>query len=178
MISQLHETNTGTPLSLRLVHCGHHQLTTDALVLHLWIDRDRPEADDWRAEIDEVATQQATVILRDYTVKLRMAQQQRRHAVCGLRRVKIWREVVPISDTLESRIHDRRNGFQIISRSRTNSHRHDGLRGDRGARPFGSSPATPNPHTIQEVISVRSSPSTSLPHRPEWSCAHGRCHCP
>jgi hypothetical protein len=68
MIGQLHETNASTPLSLRLVHCGHHQLTTDPSILHLWIDGDRSE--------------------------------------------EVWWEVVPIGDTLEGRIHDRRNSSQ------------------------------------------------------------------
>ena len=92
MISQLHETNTCTPLPLRLVHCGHHQLTTDSSVLHLWIDRDRSEADDWRAEIDEVATQNAALIFGNHAIEFWMVQQQRSHAVSGLRGIEIRRK--------------------------------------------------------------------------------------
>jgi hypothetical protein len=113
MIGQLHKTNAGTPLSLRLVHCGHHQLTTHPSILHLWIDGNRSEADNARAKVDEVAAEQATSIFRDHAVEFRMVQQQGGNAVSGLRGIEIWREVVPVGDTLEGRIHDRRNSSQI-----------------------------------------------------------------
>ena len=84
MIGQLHEANAGTAASLRLFHLGDHELAANTLVLHLWVNRDRSQTDDRRAQIDEVAAKNATSILGDHTVELRMVQQKRGNVVGGL----------------------------------------------------------------------------------------------
>jgi hypothetical protein len=77
-----------------------------------------------------------------------MVQQQGGNAVSGLRGIEIWREVVPVGDTLEGRIHDRRNSSQIACGRRASRYRHDSLPGFQEAISASGQFVTTGPRTF------------------------------
>jgi hypothetical protein len=71
----LHEPNTRPVASYRFVHDRLHQPATDTVILDIWIDRNWPDAGDWRTEINEVATGETAILFGNEAIKVGMLGQ-------------------------------------------------------------------------------------------------------
>ena len=97
----LQQPHSGCAPFVRTVEHSLHQPAPDRSVLRGRINRDRPDAGDRAALIDEVAADQRSVLLGDHRVKSGIGQQHRENVGRYLRRRKIPGEIVLVVDCLE-----------------------------------------------------------------------------
>src|SRR5579862_9792826 len=124
VIARLHQANSGEAPGLRAVHDRAHQLTADALVLNLGIDRDRPDARDGIALVEEVAAGDFPVMLGHHAMESRIAQHSANYAGGDFGVGKIRRKIVRVRDRGESGMADAPKLRRIVRMSRPNCDGH------------------------------------------------------
>src|SRR5271165_5993099 len=116
MEGRLAQAHAGNVPRGRAVHRMLHQAAADALVLHGGIHRDRTEADNSGALVEEVAADDSSVPLGHYAVEERMSQQHADEARSHFRRGKVVWEAVGGVDGAESVETDASAGSRVIGR--------------------------------------------------------------
>jgi len=94
VISRLHQPDPGMAVIIGVSYRGLHQLSSNASVLHRWIDRDRPDAGYGRADIHERAAEDKVIFLGDHTVETGMLDQHRGYPDCGFHGREVGQEIM------------------------------------------------------------------------------------
>src|SRR3954462_6679564 len=107
MVSGLHQANRADALLARPLENGFHQLSTNRLVLHVWIQRGRTHPCNRVTFPEKVAADHTPVDLSDDGVDIGSRQQNAYEISCVGYGCDIGREAVLFGDRLEGLIADR-----------------------------------------------------------------------